>query len=134
MCDGTEPIDPDEVLYRRVLTDYYDPAKSPHPLVRGYHPNSSDTTGLSLTRAKYSSLQEEAARGRNPKGYYVAELRAADLFEREIKIVPKPELGNLGHCELPELTFQSRRSDRAIEIESILADLSTDLKGPFFPS
>ena len=90
---GIEPIEDDELLYRRIPVSlrWYDPATDilkseafgPH--------KTEDTTGISVSRAKYKSIQE-AAIGKSKKGYYVVIIRAGDLRQRGIKVVPRPDL------------------------------------------
>ncbi len=55
MSDGTEPIDDMEILYRRIPVSqgYYDPKVDSKPSPLAFKPTKSDTTGLSLYRAKY---------------------------------------------------------------------------------
>lgn len=62
--DGTDPIADDEVLYRRipVSQNWFDPQIDSQPSPQAFHPTSRDATGLSLYRAKYTTL-EAAARG-----------------------------------------------------------------------
>jgi hypothetical protein len=99
--DELDPVADDELLYRRVsasaMSQQYDPATdrlsdqafAPHKIMH--------VTGLSVSRAKFKSL-EEAALGRPGKSYFVATLRAGDLRKRGIEVVPRPELPN-GQCD-----------------------------------
>lgn len=80
MADGTEPVADHELLYRRIpaASGFYDAQVDPNPSSLAFRPTKSDTTGLSLSRAKYKSV-EETGRGREGKRYFVAVLRAGDL-------------------------------------------------------
>jgi hypothetical protein len=74
--DDSEPIDDDELLYRRVpaALNLYDPHAEPHLLPDAFRPNQNDVTGLSVYRAKYKTI-EEVARGREGKSYHIVVLR-----------------------------------------------------------
>src|SRR3989442_13542480 len=101
---GTEPIGDDELLYRRVPAslNLYDPTAVPNLLPDAFRPNANDTSGLSVHRAKYKSV-EQAARGRAGKQYYVVILRAGDLRAKGIEVSPRPLEGDPGHAEIPGL-------------------------------
>ena len=132
---GSEPIADDELLYRRIpdSLNLYDPNSEPHLLPDAFRPNANDTTGLSVYRAKYKSV-EEAARGREGKRYYVAVSRAGDLRAAGIDVVPRPREGDPGHAEVPGLNYQNRKSDQAIERKLLLAQkLCLRVEGPFPP-
>lgn len=129
----SEPIEDDEVLYRRVPVsqDWYDPQSDPSLAADAFKPGRHDTTGISVSRAKYKSL-EEAARGRPGKSYFVAVLRAGDLRSRGIEVVPRPGENDPGHAELPGLTYETRKTDQASEWRTLLAqELTVRVEGPF---
>jgi len=131
--DGTEPIADDEILYRRipVSQNWYDPNVSPKPSSQSFHPTKYDTTGLSLSRGKYTTI-EEAAQGTAGKSYYVAVLQAGDLRAQGITLLPKPEVDDPGHCEIPSLTYQDRNTDQSLESKTLLAEqLCLRVEGPF---
>lgn len=127
-----EPIGDDELLYRRVpvSTGWYDPATqelSP----RAFHPHAKqDTTGISLSRSRYQTVQQ-AAQGRPGKRYYVAVLQVKDLRKHGIAIEPRPTAENPGHVELPALRSENRRSNEAQELERLLSELTVRVEGPF---
>ena len=132
-ADGTEPIDDEELLYRRIPAsqDWYDPSKEPNLAVPAFRPRKYDTTGISLSRAKYKSLREAA---QNPRGKscYIAVLRAGDLRSAGIEVVPRPEDGDPGHAEIPSLNYENRKSDQAKEWIVLLAhELAKEVEGPF---
>lgn len=137
--DELDPVADDELLYRRVsasaMPQQYDPstgslsdqAFAPH--------KKMDLTGLSVSRAKFKSL-EEAALGRLGKSYFVAVLRAGDLRQRGIEVVPRPELPDgqfdPAHAELLDLNAANRKSDITLERQRILAEeLCLRVEGPF---
>jgi hypothetical protein len=134
---GFEPIEDDELLYRRVpaSTGWYDAAKgvlSP----QAFAPHKTrDSTGLSVSRAKYKSA-EGAGQGQSGKSYFVAVLRAGDLRQRGINVVPRPALpdGQIdpSHAELPDLNSATRKQDITLERQRMLAvELIMRVEGPF---
>lgn len=129
-ADGSEPVEDDEILYRRVLEFHYSPSNN-HLSPHAFRPTERDKTGLSVYRAKYKSI-EEASRGREGKAYFVAVLRAGDLRKAGIEVVPRPTVDDPGHSELPSLTYDNRRSDAAEERQVMLSQkLRCGIRGPF---
>src|SRR5580704_14257338 len=99
--DGTEPVADDELLYRRIPVSkgwYSESRLSPE----AFDPREDETTGISIYRSKYKSL-DEAAKGPSKKGYFVVEFRAGDLRKHGIEVEPRPKPGDPGHAELPGL-------------------------------
>jgi len=129
--DGTEPIADEEVLYRRVpaSTGWYSPETGLRPEAFAPH-KTNDTTGLSISRAKYKSAKE-AARGQPGKSYFVVAMRAADLRGQGILIEPKPLPDDPGHAELPELNSDNRKLGSTLERQRILVTLAVQIEGPF---
>lgn len=130
--NGIEPVADDELLYRRipVSTGWYSEDRlSPE----AFDPRRDESTGISVYRAKYTSLKE-AARGKSRQGYYVAVLRAGDLRERGIEIVPRPAPDEPGHAELPDLTCHNRREPETQERKVLLTKLPVQVRGPFPPA
>jgi hypothetical protein len=128
---GHEPIGDDEILYRRIPASkgwYDENGLSPE----AFDPRSDETTGISVFRAKYKSL-EEAAKGKSKKGYYIAVFRAGDLRANGIQVVPQPLPDEPGHAELPELTCDTRYTNESLGIKSRLAGLTRSVEGPFCP-
>ncbi len=89
MSDGSELIADHEIFYRRIpaASGFYDPLVDPRPSPLAFRPTKNDTTGLSLSRAKYTAL-ETAGSGRDGKQYYVAVLRAGELRRLGMDVVP----------------------------------------------
>ena len=133
MADACEPITDDEELYRRipVSQNYYDPSISEPPSPKAFRPRKPDETGLSIQRAKFASV-EEICTNDGGRRYYVAVLRAGDLRERGIEVVPRPERGSPGHAELPRLRYENRRNTECEELQVMLArELCVRVVGPF---
>jgi hypothetical protein len=128
---GSEPVEEDEILYRRipVSTGWYS-ASGLSP--EAFDPRPDEVSGISLYRAKYKQL-EEAAKGRSKKGYYVAVFRAGDLFAQGIQVSPRPSPNDAGHAELPQLTCDNRETDEAINRKMLLSTLPLRIEGPFIP-
>ena len=104
---------------------WYDPATGVlNSEAFGPH-KTRDTSGLSVPRAKYKSI-EEAAHGQPGKSYFVAVLRAGDLRQRGIDVVPRPVLPDgrrdPAHAELPDLNGSVRKADQTLERQRILAE------------
>jgi hypothetical protein len=131
--DGTEPIDDDEFLYRRipVSQNWYDPTVDSRPSPEAFRPTQFDNTGLSLSRNIYKSI-EDAARGMVGKKYYIAVLRVGDLRAEGIPMEPRSKPGDPGHAEIPGLTYENRRTDGAVEWKTLFAQkLCLRVEGPF---
>lgn len=127
---GTERVEDDELLYRRipVSTDWY---KNEDLSAEAFNPRENETTGISLYRAKYKSI-EAAAKGKSKKGYYIAVLRTRELRSNGFRVEPRPREDDPGHVELPDLTCDNRESDEALERKSRLTKLCERVDGPFY--
>jgi hypothetical protein len=134
MGDGTEPIDNDELLYRRfpLAAGYYVLGPDPTPSPNAFNPRRDDETGISVSRAKYAT-PEQAAQNPRGKPYYIAVLRAGDLRAQGIEVVPRPLPDQPGHAEMPSLKYdQNGRSDTVEEAKKLLAGkLCREVLGPF---
>jgi hypothetical protein len=133
MVESVEPIDDDELLFRRVPVSagWHHPDQKPVLEPEAFRPNKNDSTGISLFREKYTTI-EEAARGRPGRSYYVAVLRAGDLRASGMDVVPRPLEGSPGHVEIGNLTYENRKSRQAVEWRFLLAErLCLRVEGPF---
>ncbi|MDY7009862.1 MAG: hypothetical protein SVV80_03830 [Planctomycetota bacterium] len=131
MGDGSEPMEDDEYLYRRILLQYFNPSQGSEPSPKAFRPRKHDETGLSVFRAKYVTPEQVAQNDRG-KRYYVARLRAGDLRDNGIKVVPRIEGHEPGHAELPDLTYDNRSTDVGEEAQQLLARrLCLEVLGPF---
>ena len=131
--DRTEPLADDEYIYRKipVKPGWYDPSVDPNPSPEAFRPREGDTTGLSVDRAEYRTI-DQSAQGPSTQGYYVAVLRVGDLRANGIEVVPRPEGQNPGHAEIPGLTYENRKTDQALEWRTRLAhELTLRVEGPF---
>ncbi len=130
--DGTDPIEDDEILFRRVPVSkqWFSQADGLSPAA--FEPLKTDDTGLSIVREKYCTI-EEAAKGPSKQGYFVAKFRAVDLRRARNRIgTARPLPGIPGHAEITSLTYQDYQSDRSQEIMVQLAtELCIDVRGPF---
>ncbi|MBI4716806.1 MAG: hypothetical protein HY763_03300 [Planctomycetes bacterium] len=131
MSDGTEPIADDELLYRRVPEAWFDRKTDARPSPLAFKPREGDVTGISVSRGKYKT-PEQAAVNQSGKSYYVAVLRAGDLRTCGMDVVARPQEGDPGHAEIPELTFASRQTPTAKGFQLLLAErLCREVLGPF---
>jgi hypothetical protein len=131
MGEGIDQIDDDEELYRRILDVYYDPPEGTEVSPEAFAPREHDKTGISLFRAKYVSPQEVI--GKKPgKRYWVPVLRAGDLKEGGLRILPSPEGQPPGHAEIPDMTHENRHTDQVEEAKQLLArKLCRRILGPY---
>jgi hypothetical protein len=119
MLDGSEPIDADELIYRRVMatSGYFDPHRKPSLSDKAFKPLRRDEDGISVTRAKYVDGPQAAAEaGYEGKDYYVIEMRAGDLQAIGLDILPNPLPGNPGHAVLPRLKIADEKSPAALDL------------------
>lgn len=136
MADAVEPIDDDELLYRRVpaSTGWFDPVtRVLKPEAFGPH-KQRDLTGISVTRARYKPV-EEAARGQLGKSYFVAVLRVSDLRQANYVVTPQPNVPggyDISHAELPDLNAANYKAAETLQRQRELADrLCLRVEGPF---
>lgn len=133
MENGVVPVADDELLYRRIPVIWYDSSTgTPKPEAFAPH-KTRDITGLSVSRARFKSL-EQAARGMPGKSYYVAVLRAGDLRQAGLAVEPRPETPDgydVSHAELPDLNSATYKDDVTLERQRILVTLCRQVAGPF---
>ena len=134
MSDGKEPITDEEILYRRipVQPDFFDADNDARASPLAFRPREYDTTGLSVYRAKYGT-PEEVAKNNRGKRFYIGFLRASNLRAHGMEIIPKPiPPDQIGHAEIPELTFESKNTKRGKELQVKLAEqLCFPITGPY---
>lgn len=134
MEQGYEPVGDDEIIYRRVpeSTGWYSPStKELNP--QAFGPRDDDVSGVSVSRAKYKTI-EQAARGRPGKTYFVAALKAGAIRQAGMAIEPKPDTPSgfdPAHAELPDLKASNRKSTGTLERMYILAKLCIEVVGPY---
>jgi len=119
MSCGLEPVDDAEDVLRRVPQAWYPNERGePQPRIDTFLPTSADLTGLSLSRAKYRSI-ESAARGSDPsKVYHVASLQVSkvrsarlDGVSQALEVTADPQPGDDGHTQIPLLYRRDYDSD-----------------------
>ena len=133
MNPGEEPIEDDEILYRRIPLHWYSDGWVDN---QAFLPNRKrDEDGLSLFRAKYKTPEEVATTNRSGKKYHVAVLLAANLRAAGLRVESKPLPDDPGHCVLPDLVSVNRSTSETREKAMSLALALTpdDILGPFGP-
>lgn len=121
-----------EELYRRIniTQNWYDPSLEAPPSRRAFRPNRKrDPTGLSLFRAKYVS-PEQLCQNRRDDRYYVVVVRAGDLRDHGLSVVPVPVEEMPGHAEIPELNSENRKTTEDKQL-LIAQKLCLRVLGPF---
>jgi hypothetical protein len=132
--DDTVPIADEELLYRRlpISMDWSDPVSSAKLSPNAFRPRDVDETGISVVRGHPYNTIEEAARGTSKKGYYIAVLRARDLRQNGIVVVPRPDPGTCGHAEITSINAANRDTDEGKKIIEMLSHkLCLRVEGPF---
>lgn len=130
---GHDPIADEELLYRRIpvtMNWYVGGNLSPE----AFDPRKDETTGISVSRAKYISVKQ-AAQGMSKKGYFVAILNAGELRKNGVRVEPRPLPDDPGHAELPDLTCDNRGTPETQARKVLLATVLTrQVEGPFPPA
>lgn len=128
------PIDDGEILYRRipVSQEWY---KDGIVYGEAFEPRIEESSGISLFRKRFKTI-EVVARGKSKKGYYVASLKVADIRAAGLAVVPQPDTADGwddSHVEIPNLNASIRRTNRAEELQSMLAEIAGRLPivGPY---
>ena len=119
-----------EIVLRRIPEHWYNPETGfvdPQALT----PHKNDTTGLSFGRAMFHGAEQEAAKGRAGKRYYVAVLAVTDVRASGATIVASPLPGDPAHAEIPDLTHEVKRTKVAIEMIAALRSRIIRIEGPF---
>lgn len=134
--DGTEPIEDDEIVYRRISVGslWYDPVLQDISL-NAFKPRREEESGISLMRAKYLNPERTAAGGPG-KAYYIVEIRAGDLRHHHIGIEPDPltDPDLPGHCQIPDLNIRNYNSSPLVvegKMMLIASQLCGRVYGPF---
>ncbi|HVA48751.1 MAG TPA: hypothetical protein VNH11_20465 [Pirellulales bacterium] len=94
-------------------------------------PNKNDVTGLSMGRAAFCGPEEEAAKGRSGKRYYVAVLLAAKVKAGGAAVVPRPLPDDVGHAEIVNLTYRSKKTEESLKLIQSLRSAVLRVEGPF---
>lgn len=135
-----EAIGDEEIIYRRIPITWFD-AERDEVKPDAFKPRSDDTSGISVTRScskrhpEFLSIEDFASSGSSPRGYFVACLNVGELRQNNIDVVPKPLHDNLGHAEIPQLTYANKRDTSSQELMVLLAHKLVDhVHGPFLSS
>jgi hypothetical protein len=124
--DEREPVEDNESVYRRIHGSFFDPSV-PVPIRRGaFRPNPTDTTGLSVFRARFLQPASILANIDPAKAtsYYVARLSVRDLRNLGLTVVPEPAVdGPPGHAVIPELSLPAYEADKQ-RLKQILFELA----------
>ncbi len=131
--DENDPVDEDEYVYRRLPRAFYD-ASLPIP-VQGlaFRPSNSDTTGLSVFRARFAHPLDTltAIDPAKANDYYVARIAVSALRNLGLAVEPDPIIGGpLGHAIIPELSwpaYQSRKNDLKVVLVELAKLASADI-------
>lgn len=130
----------DDPIFRRIpvtLKLYRPETEELH--AHAFRPSPRDIDGLSVSRGKtdhrpeFLSLEQVAEVGRNPQGYFVAELSLITLNSHNIQVVPDPKDDDPGHCLIPSLRYQKPRPSEMLELMELLKQLTIRVHGPFIP-
>lgn len=108
----TDPVNDEESILRRILKDpeYYKPALPMSVTGEAFRPNKNDTKGLSLYRCAFVAACTVAEKGKNKKGYAVAELSVRAIREKEMMVEPDALDRNdpdylPGHVAIPQINI-----------------------------
>jgi hypothetical protein len=131
---GTDPIGPDEVIFRRILEYHYKP-KTGFLSKNAFKPRPADETGISVCRAKYlpePKAESAAHLGRAGMRFWVAEIRAKLLFDAGMGIEPDPDKSTIAHARIPILNSAIAGSDQTQkELIDKASRLPWTVHGPF---
>jgi len=133
MPDGNEPIDRNELVYRRVCenTNFFKPGRAPPLSSRAFSPTTHDSDGISLIRAAYSNPEDAASGGYQGRSYYVIELRVSDVLSLGLTIRPDPLADEMGHAVIPEINIREMRTEKVATALNDLRNLEFRHYGPF---
>lgn len=130
----------DDPVFRRIpvtLKLYRPETEELH--AHAFLPSHRDIDGLSVSKGKtddhpeFLSLEQFAEVGRNPQGYFVAEISLISLDSHNIQVVPDPRDNDPGHCLVPSLRYQKPRPSEMLELVELLKQLTIQVHGPFIP-
>lgn len=133
-CD---PIQPDEIILRRVPEDQMDGSDPRRPLPDAFDPHRvNDVDGLSVYREKYHIAAEVAGlRTRGSKPTWVARLRARSITDLGLTLKPDPKEseGGLparpGHALIVEMNTGARKSDAVEQWKRQLLEKIINVEG-----
>jgi hypothetical protein len=108
-----EPVGEDEFVYRRIHICYFN-GSLPIAIQRGaFHPTDSDTTGISVYRARFVEAVDLIPADKRDL-YYVARLSVRALRDLGLSAKAKPDPdGPPGHAVIPELARPSYVAEKS---------------------
>lgn len=136
----TDPVMPDEHLYRRISLNANPPGLSDDRVVlqQAFLPRKNDVDGISLVRAKYRSANEAALPPNSThREYVVAVVKAADLESLGLTLDVTPddidiELGTHAHVSVREMNAANYKSPEVKDWARQIAEHHVlEVLGPF---
>lgn len=113
------PVDRGELIYRRILTAWFQPGKTKKIPQRSFMPRPwesedrpGDTDGLSVSRRNLTPIEIAATRPDNGTKMHVAEFSAATAFSLSLNIEPKISHAHIGEAVIPKMNSLDLRDDR----------------------
>jgi hypothetical protein len=133
------PIDPGELLYRRVHEFEYKPLESAFPEFSAFMPNKHDKDGLSFYRERLKKPRDVAIgpRAKSDKKYYVAVIPASALIELGLTIATDDEIPpedgppDPAHATVSELNAGVKGHERTIDLAKKVSVACVSVLGPF---
>lgn len=131
--DGTEPVEPDESILRRVLASSMEGPRRDRISPRAFRPRlEKDPDGLSFFRERYHSPFQVACAPPRFDRPSVARIPVRGVLELGLSVRADPfRPDGLGHCLIPELSSANRRERWALDCCVVLADQLSERLGPF---
>jgi hypothetical protein len=124
MQHGSEPVDDDELILRRIPDAQVERSSSPRPSPIAFQPHrENDRRGISFSRAKYSTAEQVARGGLRRPARFVAQFSVRALRASGVDVEPDPTPDNPGHCVAPALRSDTRGTNRTLELQRLLAEV-----------
>ena len=132
-----DPIQPDEIILRRIPESQVGTDDPRWPLPAGFDPHrTNDTDGLSVYREKHHSPEQVAGfRTKGTKPTWVARISAKSIIDLGLTLIPDPrgpEYGlpaRPGHALIKEINSDHRKSDKVAEWKQGLVSKVIDVAG-----
>jgi hypothetical protein len=135
-----DPIQPEEIVLRRVPEVDMDISLPGRPLPAAFDPNKNDTHGISVYRESFHTPEEAAGfRTKSKRKTWVARLKASSITALGLTIKPDPleKRGELpeqpGHALIVELRTENRKSKEVDDWKELLVAAVISVEGPFEP-
>jgi hypothetical protein len=136
-----DPIQPEEIILRRVPEAQMDPSEPRWPRIEAFGPHPyNDTDGLSVYRAKFHTPAEAAGfRTKSKKKTWIAMLKASSITALGLTLRPDPleKTEDLpeqpGHALIVEMRTEQRLSYDVDQWKNSLLAAVIGVEGPFEP-